>query len=342
MQPTVYEPEFDANVPQKIRTADYQRFRDKYVSAGQSLGSGAFGAVSVVRRRSDKTSLFAVKEFRGRESSESRMEYNRRVATEFCFASALNHPNVINTIEVLRDEGKWFQIMEFAPFDLFTAVKSQKMRGSEILCVFKQMMCGVEYLHSIGLAHRDLKLENMVLDAHGIIKIIDFGSAVVFRYPHETRIIPATGFAGSEPYLAPEVLDDGEYLPAQTDIWSCAIVFCCMWNKRFPWKSPCFTDKDFRTFAAEISIEDEEERLAALNISKVQTAKHAIQGPWRLLRHLPAESRAVIFNMLDLEPEQRAPARDLLQSAWLYDIDMCFIEDGVLRQKHEHNLLPPE
>lgn len=341
-QDTVYEPEFDARVPQKIRTADYARFRDKYEKAGKAVGSGAFGSVSVVRRRADKKSLFAVKEFRGRDSKESRMEYNRRVATEFCFASALNHPNVINTIEVLRDSDKWFQIMEFAPFDLFTAVKSQKMRGDEICCVFKQLMCGVEYLHSVGLAHRDLKLENLVLDAHGIIKIIDFGSAVVFRYPHEDKLIPATGFAGSEPYLAPEVLDQDEYMPAMTDVWSCAIIFCCMWNKRFPWKSPCFTDKDFRVFATEIPCEDEEQRLAALNISKVTTGKHKIQGPWRLLRHLPAEARPVIFNMLDLEPEDRATARELLMSTWLHDSHMCYLEDGSLHRKHEHILLSPE
>lgn len=73
--------------------------------------------------------------------------------------------------------------MEYAPYDLFSVVMSAKMLQSEIYCVFRQICDGVAYLHSLGLAHRDLKLDNCVLTRGDVVKLIDFGTAVVFAYP---------------------------------------------------------------------------------------------------------------------------------------------------------------
>jgi serine/threonine protein kinase len=56
-----------------------------------------------------------------------------------------------------------------------------------------QILNGVTYLHNMGLAHRDLKLDNVVVNEHGIMKIIDFGSAAVFRYPFEDEVVLASG-----------------------------------------------------------------------------------------------------------------------------------------------------
>src|SRR5579859_1326956 len=106
----------------------------------------------------------------------------------------------------------------------------------EIGCCFKQIVAGVRYLHEMGLAHRDLKLDNCVVNEFGIVKIIDFGCAVVFKYPLEQDLIEATGIislieiltagiVGSDPYLAPEVCTEIRYDPQPADIWSLAIIF---------------------------------------------------------------------------------------------------------------------
>lgn len=127
--------------------------------------------------------------------------------------------------------------MEYAEYDLFSVVMSGKMSRPEIFCVWKQIVCGVDYLHEMGLAHRDLKLDNCVMNDQGCIKIIDFGTATVFRYPDQ-KPTKAAGIVGSDPYLAPEVLHKDDYDPRLADVWSVAIIFMCMVLRRFPWKIP--------------------------------------------------------------------------------------------------------
>ena len=138
--------------------------------------------------------------------------------------------------------------MEYAPYDLFSVVMSGKMARPEIYCVFRQIIDGVNYLHSMGLAHRDLKLDNCVMTSDNIVKLIDFGTATVFHYPGKHQI-PASGVVGSDPYLAPEVLHKDTYDPRLTDVWSVAIIFMCMILRRFPWKIPDYkTDMSYRLY----------------------------------------------------------------------------------------------
>ena len=138
--------------------------------------------------------------------------------------------------------------MEYAPYDLFSVVMSGKMCRPEIYCVFRQICDGVEYLHELGLAHRDLKLDNCVMTTNNVVKLIDFGTATVFHYPGKAYE-KATGVVGSDPYLAPEVITQEKYDPRKTDVWSVAIIFMCMVLRRFPWKIPdAKADPSFRAF----------------------------------------------------------------------------------------------
>lgn len=157
---------------------------------------------------------------------------------------------MIRTVDIISDHGHYYEVMEYAEFDLFSIVMSGKMSRPEIYCVFKQIVAGVDYLHSMGLAHRDLKLDNCVMTHDNTIKLIDFGTAVVFQYPGQ-KTLKASGVVGSDPYLAPEVLSKKEYDPRLTDVWSVAIIFMCMILRRFPWKLPdTKTDASFRLYVS--------------------------------------------------------------------------------------------
>lgn len=175
-----------------IPFADDHGLASKYGKFGKILGSGAGGSVRLMKRTGDGVT-FAVKQFRDRHAYESEREYNKKVTAEFCIGSTLHHGNIIETIDIVHEKGKWYEVMEYAPFDLFATVMTGKMTRDEITCATLQIVSGVCYLHQMGLAHRDLKLDNVVINEHGIMKLIDFGSAVVFRYPFENDVVLATG-----------------------------------------------------------------------------------------------------------------------------------------------------
>ncbi|KAF2838907.1 Pkinase-domain-containing protein, partial [Patellaria atrata CBS 101060] len=248
--------------------ADDHGLESKYGKFGKVLGSGAGGSVRLMKRSSDGTT-FAVKQFRARHSYESEKEYNKKVTAEFCVGSTLHHGNIIETMDLVHEKGNWYVVMEFAPYDLFAIVMTGKMSREEVTCCTFQILAGVEYLHGMGLAHRDMKLDNVVVNEHGIMKIIDFGSAAVFRYPFENDIVLASGIVGSDPYLAPEVYDLAKYDPQPTDIWSLAIIFCCMTLRRFPWKAPRVSDNSYKLFVS--PPDDPSPRRTSENPSKSQS-----------------------------------------------------------------------
>lgn len=229
----------------------------KYGKLGKLLGAGAGGSVKVLVRPSDGAT-FAVKEFRPRKSTESVKDYSKKCTAEFCIGSTLRHPNIIETLDIFSDskQNKYYEVMEYCPIDFFAVVMTGKMSRAEVNCCLKQLTEGVKYLHSMGLAHRDLKLDNCVMTADGILKLIDFGSAVVFRYPMEIEVAKAHGVVGSDPYLAPEVLTSTRcYDPQCVDIWSIGIIYCCMMLKRFPWKAPRESDENFRLYCLADDVE---------------------------------------------------------------------------------------
>ncbi|CAK7891534.1 serine/threonine-protein kinase Hrk1p [[Candida] anglica] len=237
-------------------TDDESPLVKKYGKLEKELGSGAGGSVRLIIRPSD-LKTFAVKEFRPRRNTESLKDYTRKCTAEYCIGSTLKHPNIIKTIDIIHENNRYFEIMEYAPIDFFAVVMSGEMSRQEINCCLKQILEGVSYLHSLGLAHRDLKLDNCVLTTDGILKIIDFGSAVIFKYPYDQfsgskeTVHPCHGIVGSDPYLAPEVLKSpNSYNPSPVDLWSIAIIYCCMTLKRFPWKIPNpEKDNSFKLFA---------------------------------------------------------------------------------------------
>lgn len=171
--------------------ADDHTLEARYGKIDRVLGSGAGGSVMLMKR--DDGRVYAVKEFRQRQPRESRKRYTKKITAEFCVASALHHSNIIETMDIVEVKDRWFQVMEYAPYDLFSIVMSGKMTREEVTCCWLQLLSGVTYLHSCGVAHRDLKLDNVVVTKGGIMKIIDFGSAHVFQYPHESGIQYAEG-----------------------------------------------------------------------------------------------------------------------------------------------------
>lgn len=239
-------------------THDDSPLTKKYGKVEKELGLGAGGSVRLIVRPLDGKT-FAVKEFRPRRNTESFKDYTKKCTAEYCIGLTLLHPNIIKTLDIIHENNRYYEVMEYAPIDFFAVVMSGEMSRQEINCCLKQILEGITYLHSLGFAHRDLKLDNCVLTTDGILKIIDFGSAVIFKYPYdqygpkEDLVHYCHGVVGSDPYLAPEVLTHlNAYNPQPVDLWSIAIIYCCMTLKRFPWKIPHpEKDNSFKLYAME-------------------------------------------------------------------------------------------
>lgn len=124
--------------------------------------------------------------------------------------------NIVETVDLVQDEqSHWCEVMEYCPGgDLYAAIKKGNMGSPQINSYFKQILCGVSYLHSMGVAHRDIKPENLLLDAKGHVKITDFGVSDVFRMCWEKTTHLSKGLCGSEPYIAPEQFEQkGTFSP---------------------------------------------------------------------------------------------------------------------------------
>jgi len=219
-----------------------QTLVQKYGKCQEIVGHGAFGIVRVAHKPDAKDprreQLYAVKEFRQRPG-ESAKKYQKRLTSEFCLSSSMQHPNVINTLDLLQDaKGDYCEVMEYcAGGDLYTLILAAgKLEVYEADCYFKQLMRGVDYMHEMGVAHRDLKPENLLLTQHGALKITDFGNGECFRMAWEKEAHMTAGLCGSAPYIAPEEYTDQEFDPRAVDVWACGIIYMAMRTGRHLWK----------------------------------------------------------------------------------------------------------
>lgn len=231
---------------------------------GRILGKGATSEVRIMARRGGITreeDLVAVKEFRERDKDETEEDYVLKIKSEYSIAKSLHHPNIVETVRLCTNRDRWNHVMEFCTYgEIYSLVERKLFAGGaegfysrdDRLCFFKQLLRGVDYLHSHGIAHRDIKLENLLLSKEGHLKISDFGVAEVFSGEHpglrasggecgknmgEIRL-SAPGICGSLPYIAPEVLEkDHSYDPRPLDIWSTAIVYLTMTFGGCPWQA---------------------------------------------------------------------------------------------------------
>ncbi|RDH26777.1 protein kinase-like protein [Aspergillus welwitschiae] len=164
-------------------------------------------------------------------------DHRRRVIAEFSIAYSLHHPNIIKTFDLLPSSGG----------DLFSlTIASRQLLPKESDCFFKQLVCGVLYLHEEHIAHRDLKLENLLLTDRGCLKISDFGNAECFRISRKDRVHMSTRCRGSAPYISSEQYLEEPFDPRKTDIWAAAIVYIAMRAGRNPWNTATDRDECFK------------------------------------------------------------------------------------------------
>lgn len=188
---------------------------------GRILGQGNFGKVKFAKCI-DSGQPFAVKIID--KDKILHLNITDQVKREIATLKLLKHPNVVRLHEILASKSKIYMVLEYVNGgELFDRIASQgKLSEAAGRKLFQQLIDGVSYCHNKGVFHRDLKLENVLIDAEGNIKISDFGLSALPQHFRADGLLHTT--CGSPNYVAPEVLSNRGYDGSTSDIWSCGVI----------------------------------------------------------------------------------------------------------------------
>jgi len=255
----------------------------------QTLGEGAFGEVKLLVNRRTKAEV-ALKVIDAKEHPDA-LEVVRK---EVQIHKMLNHDNIIRFYGSRKDGLTEYLFLEYASGgELFDRIEPDVgMDPTVAQSHFQQLICGVEYLHSLGIAHRDLKPENILLDGKGQLKISDFGFATIFRIRGVERLLEKR--CGTLPYVAPEVLQK-QYKAVPADIWSCGVILVALLAGELPWDRPCLECPEYKNWKDDQKV-----------------TQH--QLPWKKLE---LTSLNFVKRILCSQPSKRLTVEQMLVHPWM-------------------------
>eukprot|EP00128_Syssomonas_multiformis_P007142 Colp12_sorted_trinity150504_noHs@3862 len=199
-----------------------------------------------------------------------------------------HHHGIIKLHEVLDQDDYLYMIMEYCSGghvrDYIKNLDSFR-RERELRRIFKQIVSAVEFCHSRGIAHRDLKSANMILDGSANVRIIDFGLAVQCWEGQKIH----GEFPGTLPYAAPELLKRDAYVPSQVDMWSLGVVLYELAVGSRPFFGPQPRD----------------------------LVHYITRGTYALPNSLDLGCKRIIRRLLVVDPKRRATVQTIKADPWL-------------------------
>ncbi|KRF82805.1 uncharacterized protein Dvir_GJ23554, isoform G [Drosophila virilis] len=212
-----------------------------------------------------------------------------RIRREVQIMSSVQHPNIIHIYEVFENREKMVLVMEFAAGgELYDYLSERKVLSEEeARRIFRQVATAVYYCHKHKICHRDLKLENILLDEQGNAKIADFGLSNVFD---DQRLLGT--FCGSPLYASPEIVEGTPYQGPEVDCWSLGVLLYTLVYGSMP-----FDGSNFKRLVKQIS-----------------------QGDYYEPRK-PSRASTLIREMLTVSPQKRATIEQICSHWWVNEND---------------------
>ncbi|KAK4106088.1 kinase-like protein [Parathielavia hyrcaniae] len=163
------------------------------------------------------------------------------IREEVAIMKKLNHPNLVQLIEVLDDpdDDTLYMVLEMCKKGVVmkVGIGESATPYPEETCrhYFRDLILGIEYLHSQGVVHRDIKPDNLLLTEDNVLKIVDFGVSEIFERSNDMRTAKS---AGSPAFLPPElcVAKHGDVSGKAADIWSMGVSLYCLRYGRIPFE----------------------------------------------------------------------------------------------------------
>jgi len=212
--------------------------RKRGYTIGNKLGSGSYATVkSAMWRKPGTQSLKQVALKIINMINVPKDFKDKFLPRELEVVKILDHDNVIKTLEIFNGERKTYLSLEYASHgDLLQYVRTRGALAESICApMFKEIVQGLNYLHSRQVVHRDLKCENILLNQNNTAKIADFG----FARRMSSKDLSKT-YCGSMAYAAPEILEGTPYQGTRSDIWSIGVILFIMLNALMPFRDESY------------------------------------------------------------------------------------------------------
>ncbi|KYO40926.1 testis-specific serine/threonine-protein kinase 5 [Alligator mississippiensis] len=225
-----------------------------YLLSAKKIGAGAFSKVYLAHALPDKVrhNCKLAADLRGKRHSmvaikiistaKAPLEYARKFLPReiYCLNATYKHGNVIQLYETYRTSKRTYLVLELAARgDLLEHINATSdlrqrpgLEEGEARRLFRQIVSAVAHCHGVGVVHRDLKCENILLDERGFIKLTDFGFAS--RCSLKTGLMST--FCGSVAYTAPEILMSKKYNGELADLWSLGVILYAMVTGKLPFR----------------------------------------------------------------------------------------------------------
>ena len=252
---------------------------------GRLLGHGTFGKVYFAREIHSRRPV-AMKVLIKEKVIKSGM--TEQVKREISAMKKVKHPNIVELQEVLASKTKIFLAMEYIRGgELFSKIsQSGRLKEETARTFFRQLISAIDFCHSLGVSHRDLKLENLLLDDSGNLKVADFGLSAISDHHFPDGLLHTA--CGTPAYAAPEILAKKGYDGGKADLWSCGVILYAMLAGFLP-----FQDRNIVTMYRKIQ-----------------------RGDFSCPRWFSPEARRIISRLLDTNPFTRITVGELKETRW--------------------------
>ncbi|XP_077985470.1 serine/threonine-protein kinase SIK3-like [Glandiceps talaboti] len=258
-----------------------QLVRVGYYEIERTIGKGNFAVVKLATHAITKTKV-AIKIIDKTQLDEDNL---KKIFREIQIMKLLRHPHIIHLYQVMETERMIYLVTEYASGgEIFDHLVSHgRMTEKEARKKFRQIVAAVHYCHHRLIVHRDLKAENLLLDANLNIKIADFGFSNKY-----TPGQPMRTWCGSPPYAAPELFEGKEYNGPKADIWSLGVVLYVLVCGALPFDGSTLQNLRLRV----------------------------LEGKYRIPFFMSTECEHLIKNMLVLDPNKRYNIDQVTTHKW--------------------------
>nr|XP_006125125.1 serine/threonine-protein kinase MARK2 isoform X7 [Pelodiscus sinensis] len=295
----------------------------------KTIGKGNFAKVKLARHVLTGKEV-AVKIIDKTQLNSSSLQ---KLFREVRIMKVLNHPNIVKLFEVIETEKTLYLVMEYASggevFDYLVA--HGRMKEKEARAKFRQIVSAVQYCHQKFIVHRDLKAENLLLDADMNIKIADFGFSNEFTFGNKLDT-----FCGSPPYAAPELFQGKKYDGPEVDVWSLGVILYTLVSGSLPFDGQNLKELRERVLRGKYRIpfymstdcENLLKKFLILNPSKRGTLEQIMKDRWMNVGHEDDELKPY----MEPQPDYKDPRRTELMVSMGYTREE--IQESLVGQKY--------